>query len=235
MKAKDLYSPIVEKAKAAHLALPVHTFYSQWDTASQWHPSIFTDPSDNRTYLSCEHFMMSQKAMLFNCSSVLAQLDQLRNTLLFKSFSTNGITPQVLLSKKLSKDYATDKAMETFLGKAMNGEVSFQNLWSSIQWKIKALGKKVSGFVDATWNDVRETIVFVGNYLKYSQNAAMKEYLMSTKGMIFVEAAKNDQIWGVGLPKGASELRFPHLWNGLNLLGKVHTNLRAYFQEELGL
>ena len=61
--------------------------------------------------------------------------------------------------------------------------------------KIKALGRKVKNFDEKKWNETKYSIVFAGNLLKFSQDENLKDFLLSTKNDIIVEASPYDKIW----------------------------------------
>jgi hypothetical protein len=90
----------------------------------------------------------------------------------------------------------------------------------------KALGRKVKNFDDAAWKRARETIVLNGNRAKFTQNPALRDALLATKGTLLVEASPYDRIWGIGLSATDPRARNPTLWKGQNLLGKILTALR---------
>lgn len=92
--------------------------------------------------------------------------------------------------------------------------------------KQKALGRKVRNFDDKVWKQNREAIVLAGSRLKYTQNPALLEALLATRGTTLVEASPYDRIWGIGL--GAKDPRAQNeaTWKGQNLLGKILTKLR---------
>lgn len=58
-----------------------------------------------------------------------------------------------------------------------------------------------------------------GNLAKFTQNEALKNYLINTGKRILVEASPVDRIWGIGLTADSEKAKNPMLWNGLNLLG----------------
>ena len=90
----------------------------------------------------------------------------------------------------------------------------------------KNLGKKVTNFDDNIWNIHKKEIVFKGNFAKFSQNAELKTYLLSTKGKVLAEASPYDKIWGIGLSMD-DEMRFNMTkWRGQNLLGEVLMQVR---------
>ena len=83
----------------------------------------------------------------------------------------------------------------------------------------KALGRSVRGFVDSIWLEHRSPIVVDGNYAKFSQSEALREYLLSTKQRVLVEASPVDRVWGIGLAADDEHVQNPLKWRGLNLLG----------------
>ncbi|MEL6672805.1 MAG: NADAR family protein [Bacteroidota bacterium] len=98
-------------------------------------------------------------------------------------------------------------------------EMFFQILSSTTPGAAKALGRKVRNFDQATWEAYRTGIVTQGNYLKFSQHAALKAFLLATWGRVLVEASPMDRIWGIGLGKEHPDAQHPSQWQGGNLLG----------------
>jgi ribA/ribD-fused uncharacterized protein len=90
----------------------------------------------------------------------------------------------------------------------------------------KALGRKVTPFDDATWKASREAIVGAASRAKYTQNPALLEQLLATRGTTLVEASPFDRIWGIGLRATDPRAQDPKTWRGQNLLGKILTELR---------
>jgi hypothetical protein len=90
----------------------------------------------------------------------------------------------------------------------------------------KALGRKVTPFDDTTWKGARVAIVKAGSRAKYTQNPALLEKLLATKGTTLVEASPFDRIWGIGMAASNPLAQDPSKWRGQNLLGKVLTELR---------
>jgi ribA/ribD-fused uncharacterized protein len=90
----------------------------------------------------------------------------------------------------------------------------------------KALGRKVTGFDDAIWRREREGIVRAGSRAKFTQNPALRELLLATRGTTLVEASPYDRIWGIGLAATDPRAQDPASWRGQNLLGKILTALR---------
>ena len=91
----------------------------------------------------------------------------------------------------------------------------------------KQLGRDVVGYVEAMWVEVRERIVKAGNRAKFTQNPDMLQALLDTAGTVLVEASPYDVVWGIGFRKSDPLAQDPRNWRGLNLLGKVLTELRA--------
>ena len=85
--------------------------------------------------------------------------------------------------------------------------------------QMLALGRSVSGFKQAEWNQLKYTIVLNGNWRKFSQNQELKQYLLSTGDSILVSAAANDDIWGIGYSEDHPNAWDPKKWRGQNLLG----------------
>lgn len=100
-------------------------------------------------------------------------------------------------------------------------EILNQIMESKNQKEIKSLGRKVHAFNEILWNNNKENIVFKGNLAKFSQNEILRNYIISTKDRILVEASPYDKIWGIGLSvdNDSGKIKNPNNWKGLNLLG----------------
>ena len=85
--------------------------------------------------------------------------------------------------------------------------------------QIKELGRKVQGFDQDIWDRFKYSIVLNGNWLKFSQNRDLREYLISTGDSILVEASPYDNIWGIGFSEDSPKAMNPFKWRGKNLLG----------------
>lgn len=85
--------------------------------------------------------------------------------------------------------------------------------------EAKKWGRSVIGFKQDTWEEHRFRIVVLGNYLKFTQNAALETYLLNTKNRVLVEASPVDRIWGIGIDGQHEFATVPTKWKGLNLLG----------------
>jgi hypothetical protein len=85
--------------------------------------------------------------------------------------------------------------------------------------EAKQLGRMVKNFDAQVWENHRFDIVVQGNLAKFSQNPALKAFLLATGHRILVEASPVDNIWGIGLAQDHTHAQQPHHWRGLNLLG----------------
>ena len=98
-------------------------------------------------------------------------------------------------------------------------EVKREILSCSDPKQIKALGRKVRNFDDTVWNKVKYSIVLNGNYLKFSQNEALREFLLATGNDVLVEASPYDAVWGIRMSANSPDAQNPLKWRGHNLLG----------------
>lgn len=85
--------------------------------------------------------------------------------------------------------------------------------------EYKKLGRKVQHFKESVWEEKKYFIVLQGSLAKFSQNEALKSFLLSTKDKILVEASPYDTVWGIGLGKNEPDVHNPMKWRGENLLG----------------
>lgn len=92
---------------------------------------------------------------------------------------------------------------------------------------IKALGQRVRGFVQKTWDAACFDIVTKGNIAKFGQDGSLKNYLLDTGNDVLVEASPKDLVWGIGFRRDAPEASQPHAWRGLNQLGFALMRTRA--------
>jgi ribA/ribD-fused uncharacterized protein len=99
--------------------------------------------------------------------------------------------------------------------------------------EAKAFGRGVQGYDEKRWETVRTGFMVYANYLKYSQNADIKEKLLKTGDLILVEASPIDPIWGIGLAEETDDaiLADPKNWKGRNLLGKSIMKVRSMLRD----
>lgn len=96
----------------------------------------------------------------------------------------------------------------------------------------KALGRKVHNFDAVIWDQYKFSIVYLGNYAKFTQSPELKKQLLETGNSTMVEASPYDKIWGIGLAEEDSRAMNRDEWQGENLLGKVLDAVRARIQAE---
>lgn len=91
----------------------------------------------------------------------------------------------------------------------------------------KAVGRKVKNFDDNIWKENCRRFVTEGNVAKFSQNASLKAFLLSTEDKVLVEASPYDRIWGIGVKATDPKALHPDTWEGQNLLGFALMDVRA--------
>lgn len=97
----------------------------------------------------------------------------------------------------------------------------------------KKLGRKVKGFNKEMWDAVAYDVVVKGNYAKFTQHKNLQEELLKTNDLTLVEASPEDEIWGIGMGETDYGVEDEKNWKGLNLLGKVITEVKKKIQNEL--
>ncbi|KAG5649754.1 hypothetical protein H0H81_002173 [Sphagnurus paluster] len=97
---------------------------------------------------------------------------------------------------------------------------------------VKALGRKVRGFDEATWKENRSRIVLEGTVHKFRQNEELLGKLLATGETEIAEASPRDRIWGIGFGEKNALKKFDK-W-GLNLLGKALVEARGILRKEVG-
>lgn len=106
-----------------------------------------------------------------------------------------------------------------------------QILASNNPGEVKALGRKIKNYDECIWQQHRFDIVVEGNLAKFSQNSALKKYLLNTYERVLVEASPVDKIWGIGLAANHEFAQQPEHWQGLNLLGFALMQVRTQLQQ----
>lgn len=95
----------------------------------------------------------------------------------------------------------------------------------------RSLGRKVAGYIEEQWNDVRYQYVRMLIYEKFRQNEELKEFLIKTGDAILVEAAHYDKIWGIGIHIAHPDVKNPDKWKGQNLLGQSLMSVRKKLRQ----
>lgn len=144
---------------------------------SQWWIEKFV--VEGQSYSTAEHWMMAEKARLFNDNEILSRILQAKSPA-----------------------------------------------------EAKKLGRLVKNFDAKTWDDKKFEIVLHGNFYKFSQNTALKDFLLNTKERVLVEASPVDKIWGIGIAASDPKIENPLLWKGENLLGYALMEVRDKLLEK---
>lgn len=124
---------------------------------------------------------------------------------------------------KFAEQFMMAKKAEVFGDTAVIARI----LTSSDPRAIKQLGREVRNFDPAVWDRHKFEIVVQGNLAKFSQNADLRDFLLSTGEKILVEASPYDRIWGIGLDERSADAVDPRRWRGGNLLGFALMKVRA--------
>lgn len=85
--------------------------------------------------------------------------------------------------------------------------------------QAKALGRQVQGFDDNVWLKHVEETAYEVVLQKFRSDTRLATVLLKTGNAVIVEAAPDDRIWGVGLPKSDPRVYDPEQWQGRNILG----------------
>ena len=96
----------------------------------------------------------------------------------------------------------------------------------------KALGRKVKGFSDAKWDEVKIPIMEKAVRAKFvNPEHGLMEKLLATGDAIIGEANPRDKYWGIGTSADTTDAKNPAKWKGQNQLGKILMKLRDEFKQ----
>lgn len=107
------------------------------------------------------------------------------------------------------------------------GDIEIANqLPGATHAEAKKLGRKVRGFDHRIWEKERENAMYVALKAKFSVDKDFRDTLMAEeyRNKTFVEASPYDNIWGIKI--SITQAYEGEKWNGINLLGKLLTQLR---------
>ena len=200
-------------------------FFTLHSPYSNFHPSRFIYKDLN--FISSEQFMMYAKAKTFNDEETASRILNIYNEFQLKP----GMFRDE--SEKLCFQLAAGFQRGEISAPQILQERSNCEAWNTIHKKIKKLGREVKNFDEKIWNAKREKVVLFGAREKFSQNPHLKSIFLATGHTKFVEASRFDNIWGIGLSEAEARNTHPSKWPGLNLLGKVLTQLKHEFQSKL--
>lgn len=154
--------------------------------------------------------------------------DEMPEILLFYGHKTTDEITEMCLSQWYPCEFEAEGTKYTSAEQYMmaekarlfgDEEIRTQILKTSDPAICKKLGRKVRNFNQEKWNKNRENIARKGNFYKFSQNAKLREFLLSTGDKILAEASPRDRIWGIGMGKSNPDALDPAKWRGRNLLG----------------
>lgn len=97
----------------------------------------------------------------------------------------------------------------------------------------KALGRKVSPYLEEEWAKCRFDLVTCGNVAKFGQSEELRSILDATGNAVLVEAAPRDKVWGIGMAAANPDVNNPLKWRGQNLLGFALMRTRAILRGEI--
>lgn len=97
--------------------------------------------------------------------------------------------------------------------------------------QAKQLSKSVRGHDFKRWALKRDDEMTEALMLKFTQNYALKKFLLWTYPATLAEANPFDEFWGIGLSKDDKHRHDPNKWAN-NKLGKLLMTLRAQLLEE---
>ena len=161
--------------------------------------------------------------------------DEMPEILLFYGHKTTDEITEMCLSQWYPCEFEAEGTKYTSAEQYMmaekarlfgDEEIRAQILKTSDPAICTKLGRKVRNFHQEKWNKNRENIARKGNFYKFSQNAKLREFLLSTGDKILVEASPRDRIWGIGMGKSNPDALDPAKWRGRNLLGFAIMSVR---------
>ncbi|MNK46301.1 hypothetical protein D3C87_650840 [compost metagenome] len=90
----------------------------------------------------------------------------------------------------------------------------------------KKLGRTVKNFDQAIWEKVARDIVYIGNFYKFAQHTASRDFLDESQQKIIVEGADYDPVWGVKIAWDDPAIEDEANWKGTNWLGQCIMRVR---------
>ncbi len=92
---------------------------------------------------------------------------------------------------------------------------------------VKALGKKVKGFVVDEWTAKKDGVMRMALKAKFIQHPDLKTKLAETGKRPIGEASARDKYWGIGTSADTSKAGDPSKWPGKNIMGTMLMELRT--------
>jgi len=127
---------------------------------------------------------------------------------------------------------STESLFMYLKAKVFRDDVMAERIANAHYDDAKKLGRLIQNFSDEVWERERENAMYIAIKAKLAVDEVFRDTLLSEeyKGKIFVEASPTDKVWGIR--RSISDAYQGKEWRGLNLLGKLLTELR---DETLGL
>ena len=97
---------------------------------------------------------------------------------------------------------------------------------------VKALGKKVKGFITEIWESKRDEVMRTGIKAKFVQHPELRKQLQETDQKMIGEADARNTYWGIGTSMASEKSKHPSKWRGQNKIGRILMDLRKQFQGE---
>lgn len=126
-----------------------------------------------------------------------------------------------------SKYNCCEQYMMAQKAKLFNDQSTFDKIMNTESpSRQKDLGRTVANFDEIIWNANKFAIVWMANFLKFSQHHDLRERLLKTGEKTLAEASPVDLVWGIGFSAKDEEALDPSQWRGKNLLGEVLMSVR---------
>ncbi|CAK5087151.1 unnamed protein product [Meloidogyne enterolobii] len=98
--------------------------------------------------------------------------------------------------------------------------------------QIYRIGLRIRGFKIEEWNKVRDKIMYMGLWAKFTQNAQLLSQLRETGNSMIAEATQVNKYWEGGICSSQlHRLSDPSSWDGDNKLGVLLMQLRKEINE----
>jgi ribA/ribD-fused uncharacterized protein len=96
--------------------------------------------------------------------------------------------------------------------------------------EAKKLGRSVKTLIQGFGILTNLILLLKVIFHKFSQDIALKEFLLTTQNRVIVEASPVDSIWGIGMASDHPDVENPMEWEGENLLGYALMEVRDRLQ-----
>nr|CAD2200638.1 unnamed protein product [Meloidogyne enterolobii] len=98
--------------------------------------------------------------------------------------------------------------------------------------QITRIGHRIRGFKSDEWNKVRDKIMYMGLWAKFTQNVQLFKQLRETGNALIAEATEVNKYWTCGIwSSDLHRLSDPSSWDGENKLGDLLMELRKEINE----